>query len=89
VKRLAVFGLVAAERGRQEAGFGNTGRDLSGQTMDPHQKLAVLVEEVGEVSQELNDATEGGRPVWTDHLRAELVQVAACAVAWLESMDGP
>ena len=44
-------------------------------------KLAVLVEEVGEVAAALHEFT--GDPA---DLRAELVQVAAVAVAWLESL---
>lgn len=43
--------------------------------------LRILVEEVGEVAKALNDR----EPV--EDLRAELVQVAAVAIAWIEAMD--
>jgi hypothetical protein len=55
-----------------------------------YQRLAVLTEEVGEVARELNDwpdaspgSTAGAEA--TARLRAELVQVAAVCLAWLES----
>ncbi len=47
--------------------------DISGEA-----KLAVLVEEVGEVARALNDRTE---------LVEELIQVAAVALAWIESLE--
>jgi NTP pyrophosphatase (non-canonical NTP hydrolase) len=46
----------------------------------PEKKLAVLVEEVGEVASALQP--DGG------NLREELVQVAAVALAWLEALEG-
>jgi NTP pyrophosphatase (non-canonical NTP hydrolase) len=48
--------------------------------MDAHVKLAVLMEEVGEVARALIEK----EPV--DDLRAELIQVAAVAHAWAESL---
>lgn len=47
-----------------------------------HEKIAVLAEEFGEVVKEALD----GKP-FGDPLRAELVQVAAVAVAWIEAID--
>lgn len=47
--------------------------------MDPCMKLAILMEEVGEVARELCDGP-------TRNLRVELIQVAAVAVAWAESL---
>jgi hypothetical protein len=50
-----------------------------------HRRLAVLVEEVGEVAAELQ-----GGPILTvtnECLRAELVQVAAVAMRWIEALD--
>jgi NTP pyrophosphatase (non-canonical NTP hydrolase) len=55
------------------------------------ERLAVLVEEVGEVAQEV--LTQNGCRLARDTtgtvegLRVELVQVAAVAVAWLEGLD--
>jgi hypothetical protein len=46
--------------------------------VSPGERLAVLVEEVGEVARALNDGVG---------LRDELVQVAAVAVAWIEGLD--
>lgn len=42
------------------------------------ERLAVLVEEVGEVARAMNDGKG---------LREELIQVAAVAVAWVEAID--
>lgn len=49
--------------------------------------LSVLVEEVGEVAREVNDAYSDSMPLAhrTD-LREELIQVAAVAVAWAEKL---
>ncbi len=49
--------------------------------------LTVLAEEVGEVAHEVNECI--GRTSGPDlaRLRAELVQVAAVAVAWIEKVD--
>lgn len=44
------------------------------------QKLAILVEEVGEVARGMNET------VVASELKAELIQVAAVAVAWAESL---
>jgi len=44
-------------------------------------KLAVLVEEVGEVARALCDDES------VDRLRDELVQVAAVSVAWIQALD--
>jgi NTP pyrophosphatase (non-canonical NTP hydrolase) len=51
-------------------------------------KFAVLSEEVGEVARELNETSEfgAGAPNDDSALAAELVQVAAVCVAWLESI---
>jgi hypothetical protein len=50
-------------------------------------KLAVLLEEVGEVARELCDARAAKCPP-SPNLRVELVQVAAVAIAWAESLEG-
>ena len=53
----------------------------------PSEKLAVLAEEFGEVSREVCEGLAKQRPVNEDRLRAELTQVAAVCLAWLESLD--
>ncbi len=50
--------------------------------------LAVLVEEVGEVSKEVNESI--GRsfsPAREKRLRTELIQVAAMAIGWARAID--
>lgn len=75
-----VLADVAVERGRQEAKHGE--RTLANPEQPAEEKLPALVEEVGEVAHELTyDA--GGTP---ESLYGELVQVAACAVAWAEAL---
>jgi hypothetical protein len=79
---------VLLERERQEKlglakrDAGTDWRSCADPTMrggDP-MRLTVLVEEVGEVARAV---LEGD----TASLRAELVQVAAVAVAWIEALD--
>lgn len=80
---------VWAERVRQEQ-KGNDRRALgewewktcADPTLDPCAKLAVLMEEVGEVAFALNEERVGKEA----NLREELTHVAAVAVAWLESL---
>jgi hypothetical protein len=84
VKRAHVYRLVDAERLRQQVkwnrshshGYG----DCSSATVPESVKSEVLGEEYGEVCRARLD---GDR----DALRAELVQVAAVAVAWLEGLE--
>jgi NTP pyrophosphatase (non-canonical NTP hydrolase) len=70
-----VLADIADERARQDEKWG----DQSG-----HPYLlwnAILGEEVGEVSRVLLEDLDAKR------LRAELVQIAAVAVAWVETID--
>jgi NTP pyrophosphatase (non-canonical NTP hydrolase) len=53
----------------------------------PASKCAVLVEEVGEVARWVNERELGNRPTIGD-LRSELIQVAAVALMWAESLGG-
>ena len=84
-----VYALVDAERSRQLVKWGRPHPWGWGDCSSPHvtdlTKMAVLTEEVGEVARALLDGHDDG-------MRDELVQVAAVAVAWLESLeaaDGP
>lgn len=65
---------------------------MEGLDVDSPRRLAVLVEEVGEVARELNERPLRTWPRNADNvdalLRAELVQVAAMAVAWIAAIDG-
>ena len=83
MNRLDIYRLIDAERERQYTkwlkphawGHG----DCSSPNVDQAVKVAVLTEEVGEVARAVLD-------IQPDQLRAELVQVAAVAVAFLESL---
>lgn len=74
---------VAIERDRQRAlwnrphawGYGDCSHDLQ-----PPVKLAVLLEEVGEVARAVLEQSPA------DLLRDELIQVVAVATAWLEGL---
>jgi NTP pyrophosphatase (non-canonical NTP hydrolase) len=83
-RRLTLYmaDLVADERDRQER-FVTTGKfawTCADDTITDTTKLAVLVEEVGEVGKALCDGAS------QRELRDELIQVAAVAVAWAEAI---
>lgn len=82
----AVGRLIKAERARQDAKFGPMG-NLPNLTLE--QRMCVLTEEVGELAQALNDARcpGGHSSAGLVNARAELIQVAAVAVAWLEALE--
>ena len=69
---------VDAERQRQDRKWGE-------QNHNDHRWLAILVEEVGELAQAINDDDAGGPHAGT--AEAELIQVAAVAVQWLECYE--
>ncbi len=87
--RLGVLLAVHDERERQEARWNPAG--VPG-AFPPDARLPVLVEEVGEVADAMQalavaDPMEGEDVAGREHLRAELVQVAAVAVRWIEALD--
>ena len=55
--------------------------------LDDEQRLPILLEEVGEVARELCDSRASHYEPNLVKLRDELVQTAAVAVAWIESVD--
>ena len=71
-----VFELIVRERERQDAKWGWPNAGLAGTNID--RKNTILGEEVGEVARAILEGDDAG-------LEAELVQVAAVCVAWLES----
>ena len=83
MRRDAVYGLIDAERNRQAEKFTGTHSwgqgDCSSLRVPKAVKAIVLAEECGEVSRAVLDRDDA-------QLRDELVQVAAVAVAWLESL---
>lgn len=77
-----VLAEVQAERTRQDERWGEqNGHDF--------EWVSILTEEVGESAQAANEANFKSSKTRGDftHLREELVQVAAVAVAWIEAID--
>lgn len=79
-RRHKIFEAISNERARQDAKFGWPNRGLA--SVNDWKKLAILMEEVGEVSNALLERAVGDDT--TQHVRQELLQVAAVCVAWLE-----
>lgn len=78
MKRSDIIDAIHAERARQDQKWGE-------QRHASEPWIAILTEEVGEVAQEvLNVFFEGTN---TEKLKKELVQVAAVAVCWLETLE--
>ena len=77
--RIRVLHEVSMERARQDEKWGE-------QNHDDFTWLAILTEELGEVAEgALVQVYEGSG---TPHdVRAELIQVAAVAVSWIECLD--
>ena len=73
-----VIQTIVDERQRQDAKWGQ-------QNHDDYRWLAILTEEVGELAQAALHDEFGGKAAGT--LRAELIQVAAVAMSWLECLD--
>ena len=57
---------------------------MVGPDYTPGERLAILMEEVGEVAHELTYDQSGDR----DKLVKELIQVAAMAASWVEYLEG-
>lgn len=78
-----IAAAITAERARQHDKWGRAhdwgAGDCSSATVPEPVKMAVLAEEVGEVARALLERDRV-------NLRTELVQVAAVATAWLESL---
>jgi hypothetical protein len=83
MKRSDIWREIKAERERQSQQWGAEhawgAGDCSSALVEPIVKAAVLNEECGEVARAVLDRDE-------DALVNELIQVAAVAVAWLESL---
>lgn len=80
--RTDVLAAVAAERHRQHTQHGDNTPDSP--RLDDLHRLAILTEEVGEVARLLTpDHWSSNRD---ESLFAELVQVAAVALAWLDGI---
>lgn len=82
VSEADVFDEARAERVRAHRKHADT--SMESQPVDSLRRLAILVEEVGEVAKEFNDAEHDARPVDRARLRKELIQTAAMAGAWAD-----
>ena len=71
------------ERIRAHKKHGANGNSREDAAWDNQEWLSILVEEVGEVAHWLTYDTDKT----IDDLRKELIQVAAMAIAWVESID--
>jgi len=83
-KRIDVWKAVVRERQAQDQRFGK-------QNYDAAHWLPILAEEFGEVSKEVCDCTfpssEAAEANAQGKLQNELIQVAAVAIAWAESIQ--
>jgi len=77
---------VQMEATRAHILHGDSSMLYPGHTND--RRNSILVEEVGEVARELNDAEIGNRPVDRDKLVKELIQSAAMCLTWVEALEG-
>lgn len=86
MRRSMVFGVVIGdERIRALRKHGD--RSMEAYPAMHPARLSILVEELGEVAKEINDAAVESRVVDHDALRDELVQVAAMAIAWADALE--
>jgi len=80
-----VYADIHEERERAHAKHGPHGNSRENAHWKNREWLPILVEEVGEIAHELTyDVQSQGK---MDRLRAELVQVAAMAAAWINAID--
>lgn len=80
------YGDVHRERIRAHEKHSASGRSCEQMEAEDRYWLPVLVEEVGEVANAMIETRLGALGGY-DKMRAELVQVAAMAVAWIDAID--
>lgn len=87
-RELQTIERIHEERERQRALFKERkiSFDVASPIIDLRRKFRVLAEEVGEVAHAIDQIENHGMA--QGNLNMELVQVAAVAVAWLESLEG-
>lgn len=83
---MSVYDDIRAERERAHEKHRETSMEV--QPPDALLRLAILMEEVGEVAEEFNEARHRGGPVDLAALRKELIQVGAMAASWADSCAG-
>jgi NTP pyrophosphatase (non-canonical NTP hydrolase) len=89
MNRNRVFELVSDERDRQEE-LKRQGRFMStcaDNSLWDAEKLAVLMEEVGELSRAVLETLNLCADKHGSNTKDELVQIAAVCCAWLESLE--
>lgn len=87
-----IYKDIHEERLRAHAKHAAAGNSMEGRPWSDPYWLPVLVEEVGEVAQQLCDMRSLAASVESERqglewLRSELVQVAAMATAWIDAVD--
>jgi NTP pyrophosphatase (non-canonical NTP hydrolase) len=88
VTRSEAINAITSERIRQDAlkAEGRFRFTVNESALSESERLAILVEEVGEVARCVCEGNDRG-VLDRVALRAELVQVAAVALAWLEGLE--
>jgi hypothetical protein len=76
--------MHAAALRNRVAKHGDTSMESAPADDPTGRRLRILLEEVGEVAQEFNDAEHERRPVDLGRVRKELIQVSAMAGAWAD-----
>jgi len=88
---LDVFGLIAVERlrVRRLQAVGKYKFSTNSPTVSNGLKLAIVMEEIGEVAREIYEMHDKDdfTPQAKNRLRKELVQAAGTLVAWLETPE--
>lgn len=88
MERVQIYAAIDAERARQEQ-LKTEGRFFetpASTKMLPYLKACILTEETGEVCAAVMQEAKACNDRTKANVKAELVQVAAIAVAWLESI---
>jgi hypothetical protein len=89
VKGETAYASILKERAHQMQLYrdGEILFDCSSPDVDPKRKHRALVEELGEVAEAVDMVDDQDITMRRRHLYKELIQVAAIAVAWLESLE--
>lgn len=82
---MSIYDEVRLERERAHAKHG--AKSCEAWPADDPIRLAILTEETGEVARVFNEACLADAELDLDQLRAELIQVAAVAIAWADKID--
>ena len=84
-----VYEEIAYERRRAHIKHAPHGGSVEVKYFQDVSWLPILVEEVGEVAEEINEYSFGvvSEERYRRQLKAELIQVAAMATAWAEAID--